>query len=287
MKLSSRLLSPRLASTNPTLGRIARTTLAASATALLLFSLAGCGADLLTWAKDAKRQGAQQYNDGKYAEAEGSFRNAIRQDPTDPETEYWLALSCEQTGSYPQAIEAYKTCLKLMPHPGTVRWNQAMHDDAFDRLAQVVAKYDRTGSETDLIAQQASRDISSEDYRLLGRVLRYRGDADSALDNYRRAAQIDPTNFAAQRELGLYLVQLSQNQEASAVLRDAYRLNSNDQQVNDALQRIGITPGPDLLVASAPERPVLIPRPTPADQDAMISASSSEGPAQKLPVPRD
>jgi tetratricopeptide (TPR) repeat protein len=283
MKLSSRKLSSsRLFSR-----QIVRSALSAGAAGLLLLTLSGCGADLLTWAKDAKRQGAQQYNDGRYAEAAGSFRNAIRQDPTDFETEYWLALSCEQTGSFPQAIDAYKTCLKLMPAPGTVRWSQAIHEDAFDRLAQVVAKYDRTGSEADLIAQEASRDLSTEDYRLLGRVLRYRGDADSALDNYRRAVQINPNNFAAQRELGLYLERLSQNQEAGTVLRDAYRLNSSDDQINQALQRIGITPGPDLLAVAAPARPVLVPRPIPADQDMMAPASNSMGPARQIPVPRD
>src|ERR1700693_3295208 len=85
----------------------------------LLISLAGCGADVLTWSNDAKRQGIQQYNDGRYAEAAGAFRNAIRQNPTDPESEYWLALSYEQTQSYHEAIDAYKTSLHLMPPAGT------------------------------------------------------------------------------------------------------------------------------------------------------------------------
>jgi len=54
---------------------------------LLGICLAGCssmqGVDVLTWSNDAKRQGMQQYNDGRYAEAAGCFRNAIRQNPID------------------------------------------------------------------------------------------------------------------------------------------------------------------------------------------------------------
>ena len=57
---------------------------------ILGIGLAGCasmqGVDLLTWSNDAKRQGIQQYNDGRYAEAAGCFRNAIRQNPIDPES---------------------------------------------------------------------------------------------------------------------------------------------------------------------------------------------------------
>jgi len=34
----------------------------------MVMSLVGCG-DMLTWAAEAKRQGIEQYNDGRYAEA--------------------------------------------------------------------------------------------------------------------------------------------------------------------------------------------------------------------------
>jgi tetratricopeptide (TPR) repeat protein len=257
---------------------------------LLALAMAGCssvqGVDLLTWSNDAKRQGMQQYNDGRYAEAAGCFRNAIRQNPIDPESEFWLAMSYEQTQSYHEAIDAYKTALKLMPPAGTAHYSVSMHDNAFDRLAHIVAANDPTGSETDLIAQTAAQDNSSDEFRLLGRVLRYRGDADSGLENYHRAVQIDPSNFAAQREYGLYLEQLTQNQEAGQVLRDAYRINQNDEQVNSALRRIGMEPGPGLLTEAPVAHPAMAPLPN-SDPGLPTPAANTYVPSPDQPAPRD
>jgi Flp pilus assembly protein TadD len=257
----------------------------------MFVSLLGCGSDVLTWSKDAKQQGIQDYNDGRYAEAAGAFSNAIRQSPMDPESEYWLALSYEQVQSYHEAIDAYKTSLRLMPAPGTVYYNAAMHDSAFDRLAKIVARFDPTGRETDLIVQTATQSRSSEDYRLLAWVFRYRGDADTSLENFRHSVQIDPTNFVAQRELGIYLEQLNQNQEAGQVLRDAYRLNQNDARVNSALRKIGMEPGDGLLAQQPPQshatRPLLLP-PDPAGSDPSLPtpAASSDGPSSGVAAPR-
>jgi tetratricopeptide (TPR) repeat protein len=271
---------------NCSVNRIISGVVAMGIAGAMLISLAGCGSDVLTWSKDAKANGMQQYNDGRYAEAAGAFRNAIRQNPTDPESEYWLALSYEQLQSYHEAIDAYKTCLRLMPPPGTVYYSVAMHDSAFDRLAHIVARYDATGNETDLIVQAATQSHSSDDYRMVGRVFRYRGDADSSLDNYRRAVQIDPSNFIAQRELGVYLEQLSQNQEAAQVLRDAYRLNQNDNEVNGALRRIGMEPGPGLLAQQQPTH-ALLPDSERPDPSLSTPAANTDPPSPSVPAPRE
>ncbi|HEX4054226.1 MAG TPA: hypothetical protein VHX86_08175 [Tepidisphaeraceae bacterium] len=50
----------------------------------------GCG-EALTFSQDSKREGIREYSDGRYAQATGSFRNAIRQNPA--EAEYWLGMS--------------------------------------------------------------------------------------------------------------------------------------------------------------------------------------------------
>jgi len=175
-----------------------------------------------------------------------------------------------------------------MPPPGTVHYSIGMHDSAFDRLAHIIASHDPTGTETDLVAQTAAQSHLSEDFRLLGRVLRFRGDADSALENYRRAVQIEPENFAAQRELGLYLEQLTQNQEAGQVLRDAYRLNQRDDQVNNALRRIGLEPGPDLLPHQQPQaRQITMPPLPSVDPGLPTPAANTAGPSPDVAPPRD
>jgi tetratricopeptide (TPR) repeat protein len=251
----------------------------------VFLSLTGCGTDMLTYAQDAKHAGIGQYNDGNYADAAGSFRNAVRQDPTDPETEYWLGLSYEKTGSYHEAINAYKTALILLPEPGTAHYSQQLHDKAFDRLAYVVAKDDPTNTETDLLVQTASDQKSAEQYWLLGRVFRYRGDPDTAMDDYHRSIQINPDNFAIQKELGLYLEQLGQIQEASAVLRDAYRLNQYNDDVNAALLRVGMTPGPGLLSQDTVRT---LPPSTPAvDPSLSTPAAHIDPPVDDPQTPRD
>jgi len=255
--------------------------------ASLLLSLSGCGSDLLTYAQDSKRAGIGQYNDGRYAEAAGSFRNAVRQDPMDPESEYWLGLCYEQTRSYHEAINAYKTGLHLMPDQNSVRFNPDLYAKLFDRLAHVIAQYDPANTETDLLVKTASDQKSDEQYWLLGRVFRYRGDADSAMDEYHRSIHLNPENFAVQKELGLYLEQLGQMQEASLVLRDAYRLNPGDKDVDAALRRAGMEPGPGLLVQN--RAPKTLPPSGLADPSLSTPAAHTITPAQDPtnPSPHD
>ncbi|MDP9175069.1 MAG: hypothetical protein M3O30_14575 [Planctomycetota bacterium] len=246
--------------------------------------LTGCSSDMLTYSQDAKHAGIREYNDGRYPEASGSFRNAVRQDPTDPEAQYWLGMSEEQTHSSHEAIVAYKTALGLMPKAGSARFDRSLYDNTFDRLAKVIAETDASNTETDLLVKTAAEKNSPEQYQLLGRICRYRGDADTALEDYHRSLALDTGNFATQKELGLYLQQLSQNQQAAQVLRDAYRINQRDDAVNEGLRRLGIVPGPALLAQDQIARPLMPNGPIP---DLVAPAAHTAGPAADSNAPRD
>jgi tetratricopeptide (TPR) repeat protein len=214
---------------------------------VLLAAVCGCATSPFTYSQDAKREGRKEFNDGRYVEAAASFKNAAQQNPTDADADYWMGMSYEGARDFHQAIDAYKTALAQMPQPTSPYYNRDLRLTVFDRLAHVVATADNANGEIDLILKEAMAEKSSEKYRLAGRIFRYRGDADSALDQYHQAITLDHENFAAQKELGLYLEQLSQNQEAAIALRDAYRLTPGDDEVNAALRRIGMVPGPSLL----------------------------------------
>jgi Flp pilus assembly protein TadD len=255
---------------------------ASAGAALVLALLAGCG-DMLTYGQDAKHEGIRQYNDARYAEAVGDFRNSVRQDPTDAEAEYYLGLSYEQVGSYHEAIDAYKTALKLLPPETSPRFSRAVKDGSFERLARVVAQNDPSSTETDLIVKTAGDQRSAEQYRLLGRIFRYKGDADTAMAEYRQSVQLDPDNFGTQKEFGLYLSSLGQAQDAGVVLRDAYRLNQGDKDVNGALTAIGMEPGPSLM-AQNPAKPLQPPNST--DNNG-LPASIKSGPQSDASAPRD
>jgi Flp pilus assembly protein TadD len=259
--------------------------LLSGAAGVVFLSLAACSSDLLTYSQDAKHEGMKQYNDGKFPEAAGSFRNAIRQDPTDPEAEYWLGRSFEQTKSFHEAINAYKTALGLMPKSSSPRFNHDLYENTFDRLAKVVAENDASGTETELIVKTASDLKSAQQYQLLGRIFQYKGDPDSSLEDYRRAAALEPDTFVVEKELGLYLDKLAQNQEAGSVLRDAYRLNQSDESVNAALRHLGIVPGPALLAQDQIEKSI-VPNALVPEQ-LMVPAAHTAAPSSDGALPRD
>ncbi|HEX2973172.1 MAG TPA: hypothetical protein VHP11_12620, partial [Tepidisphaeraceae bacterium] len=50
-----------------------------------LFLSAGC-ADVITYARQSRREGLSLYKQEAYSDAAGAFRNAIRQDPRDYES---------------------------------------------------------------------------------------------------------------------------------------------------------------------------------------------------------
>lgn len=215
--------------------------------AVLLLLNTGCGSEVLTYANDAQRQGIQDMNDGKYVDAAAAFRNAIRQNPINPDS-FWLLGQCdEKLSKWHEAIDAYKTGIKLMPKPGVYPHNYLLKDKMIDRLAYVIAMDDPNRQETDALVKEAKDTNSADDYRMLGRTFRYRGDADSAIDAYAHAAKLNPDDFEVRKEFGLYLQTLNMNQQAADVLREAYRLNRDDEQVNQALTKLGVVPGPALL----------------------------------------
>jgi len=263
-----------------------RRTVTVSALLLLTVSLTGCGTDMLTYSNDSKAEGIRKYNDGRYADAAGSFRNAARQNPTDDKTQYWLGLSFEQCQDYHEAIGAYIACLKLMAVPNTVHYDPKYHDDVFDRLAHLVARTDNTGVDVDAIQKDADAKSDPELYRLMGRIFRYRNDPDTAMQDYKHAVALAPDNYADQKEYGLYLEQLNQTQDAAVVLRDAYRLNQSDTELTDALVKIGITPGPALM-AQGGQMNIQPPPDAQADPSTAAPASSTVGPNPDAAGPKN
>src|SRR5687767_7344729 len=85
------------------------------ATAVVLAGLsvgggAGC-ADVITYASDARRDGLKNMQEGNTVDAAGSFRNAVRQDPRDYKSYYYLGQCYDQMNSQHQAIQSYRSGL--------------------------------------------------------------------------------------------------------------------------------------------------------------------------------
>ena len=165
------------------------------------------------------------------------------------------------------AISAYKTCLEVMERTLQGRDDIAFRQNVLNALAQSIAKSDSCDSEINSLEKKARGRSVAEDYFLLGKIYAFRGDADSAIDAYNRAARLDPSSFYVTKEYGLYLERMGQNTAALPVLKRAFAMNTSDTQLAQALRRLGVVPGPSLKDEKALAKPVLPQGPIPEIED--------------------
>ena len=236
--------------------------------------------------EQSREKGITQYNAGDYADAAGAFNNAVRQDPRDYQSHYYLGRTFEAMGSYQQAIESYRTSLAVMSNSLTGRENQTFRLKVLDGLASAIAKGEDRMAQTASLQQKASP--TAEDEFVLAKVLRIHGDADSAIAAYAQAASLDPKNLPIAREYGLYLDQLHLEAKARPELVHAYQLNDkinrvDDPQINAALRRAEVVPGPALLAEKDLARPAVPLGPLPENVFAKPEASAAQTGAPATP----
>lgn len=235
----------------------------ATLAAALCVGAAGCQQEIINRSPSARAEGLRAFEEGEYADAAGSFRQAIRSDPRDYRSQFYLGKSYENLRQYQQAIQAYKASLDAQPRTLAGKEDKQQQIATIKALAEVIAKSDNSNAETNLIEQAAKNGKQSQEWLLLANVHRNRGDADSALDAYNRAALSDPKDFTIVKEYGLYLEQVGQQPRATQQLKKAYALNANDEQVNNALRRLNIVPGPGLKDERALVKPPIPQGPLP------------------------
>jgi tetratricopeptide (TPR) repeat protein len=224
-----------------------------------LFALGGCS-DILTYSKESRDAGMELYNQGDYTDAGGDFKNAVRQNPADYRSHYYLADCYAKQQAYNQAIQQYQTCLLIMPTTLEGTENRPFRLKAIDGLAAALAATRDPQAETEAVSQGQT---SQEKYFLLAKVERNLGDADAAVQAYRQAALLDPKDFDIAKEYSLYLMKLKDVQAADPELRRAYALNDKDDDINSALREIGVVPGPGLKPESDLTKPFIPEGPIP------------------------
>ena len=246
--------------------------------------LVGCQQEIISHNPESRAQGMQEFQQGEYADAAGSFRNAVRSDPRDYRSSYYLAMSLENLKQYQQAIQSYKTSLDIQQRTLAGQDDEAQRLRTTEALASCISKSDSRDSELNLIEQKARAENQPSDWLLLGKIYQDRGDADSALDAYNHGYLVAPKDFMMAKQYGLYLEQVGQKQKAAYTLRKAYTLNQNDQQVNDALARMNVVPGPGLKEQSQLAHPPIPEGPLPeVDLSKFKIGGSSEPEAAAQP----
>lgn len=248
-----------------------------------LIGLVGC-ADMVTYSANSRDHGMNQYKQQSYTDAAGSFRNATRQNPRDYKSYYMLGCCYEQNGQHQQAIHAYRTALDVQHITLEGKYDDEQRVKTINGLAAAIAKSDTRDIETNAAVAKARTSQDADDYMLLGQIYAYRGDADSAVEAYDHAALLAPQSFYISKSYGLYLERLGQTGRAEAALRRAYALNVSDEEVNLALRRLGVIPGPSIKSQDALVQPPLPRGPIPELDLSRLKFGNSEKKAA-TPVP--
>jgi tetratricopeptide (TPR) repeat protein len=241
-----------------------------------LASVVGC-ADSLSFAEDHRREGIKLYNEGRYTEAAGAFNAGVRSNPRDFPSYYWLGQSLERDNEYVRAVQAYRTGLDVMPITQGGKFSSAEWAPKFiDAIAAAVAKSPAREADLNSIEAAAFQREKAQDFFVLARSYAACGDADSAINAYNKAVALAPRDFYYAKTYGLYLEQLAQSAPAETQLRKAYALNAQDAEVNAALRRLGIVPGPSLLSTNDLARPIVPKGPIP---ELRLGGGSAAAPA--------
>jgi Tfp pilus assembly protein PilF len=233
-----------------------------TASVALLLVLVGCaGQEIISTNKQHREEGIEQFNQQNYADAAGSFRSAARQDPRDYRSLFYLAASYERMGQFHQSIEAYKSSLDAQPRTLAGQEDEAGRLRTMDAMASLIARTDTRDAELNLIEQRAKSAQDPQELFLLAKIYRFKGDADSAVDSYNRAALKTPKDFSLVKEYAIYLGQLK-DQRAEKMLRKAYAMRTTDDEIAAALRSLGVVPGPalkdekDLVAPPLPKGPI-------------------------------
>jgi tetratricopeptide (TPR) repeat protein len=222
----------------------------------------GCASDAITRSRDAENRAMSLYNEQRYPDAAGAFHNMARSNPRDYRSYYHLGNCYVQMRQWQQAIQSYRSALDVMGTTLQGKADTVFRQQILNGLASAIAQSDKSDVEVQSLVKQAEAG-GVEDIFLLAKVYAYKNDPDMAIETYSRAALRDPGNFYIQKEYGLYLERFGQKERARLPLKNAYAMNSNDQEVADALRRINVVPGPSLKSEDQLAKPLVPKGPIP------------------------
>ena len=249
----------------------------AAAVGVVAVALAGCGTQVISYDQQFRNQGITQFQQAAYADAASSFENAVRDEPGDYTSRYYLGQCYEKLGKLQAAIEQYRTCLNVMDHSLEGKGDREVRQKVVSAYASAISREPEKSGDLAALERQTR---TAENAFILAQIYRQTGDADMAITRFEQAQQIDPADPQIAKEYGLYLEQLRQNDKAQNQLRRAYTLNSRDEEVAAALRRLGVVPGPSLKGEAGLEKPIIPLGPLP---EVDLSTSSKSG--QSAPQP--
>ena len=106
---------------------------------LLLFGTMASGQDV----KALTTQGIEQCNDGQFDQAIGTFNQALKQKPNDPNLLYLRGRAYTAKGQYDRALADLNQAIKLNPSYGQAYFSRAMvycYQENFDEAVKDIDK---------------------------------------------------------------------------------------------------------------------------------------------------
>jgi len=178
--------------------------------------------------------GAELFQQGREADAEACFRQALTIDDSPPPImeHFNLGVLALRRGRFDEAIEELRAAESLRPyHAGTVEQIGAALA-ALGRYDEAVAELERA------LAMRPDAGVAGSAHNNLGAIRARQGDLAGAAACYRRAAELDPTNPALLVNLAAALVRQERLDEAVETYRRGLRLAPRDANIHADLGHV-------------------------------------------------
>lgn len=238
---------------------------------LLLVGALGAGcAEVITYSNKSNAEGRRLMDQGRYEEAAGAFRDATQQNPRHYQSFFYLGQCYDKMGREQQALQSYRAAVDVMPEverkPLTPEAKElvAFRERAVNGLGECIARSESRDAELAAAEERATRSRRAVDWYALARAYVAMGDADNAIIAYNKALSASESqDQPIAKSFGLYLLQVNQPRPGEIALRKAFQINPNDAEVNAALRKLGVVPGPSLLEQDQLNKPVIPKGPIP------------------------
>lgn len=89
-------------------------------------SLVGCAEMFATVSRESNEEGMRLYHQKMYGDATGAFRNAVKQEPRDYQSHFYLAVCYDELKQHQPAFQQYRLGVEMMNTTAEGR-----HDDEF------------------------------------------------------------------------------------------------------------------------------------------------------------
>lgn len=196
---------------------------------------------------DARAQlglGNVYLDQGRYLDAVAAYQQTLKMKPDYSDAFQPLSYSLAQLGRFPEAAEVLQQALKFDPDNAEIYNNLAYtyahaerYPEAIDASRHAIALLGQTGSAYRQGLQNRT-EVLSNAYKNLGNSYNGMKNYGEAADALKKAAEIEPTNAAAQFNLGLALYNAKRYSEAIEAYKEVVKLRP---QLAAAHYNLGLT----------------------------------------------